>query len=128
MSAKFFTYENGRFRRTSTAAMDPSIIRYARIQAGYLKNGRKAVYLDGYRGSLLMTTEILGYEKDDWGHGKLVNLTYDPTSVEPKQYPVDRLLGAYTYDTNSDLAPESGWLSPMKSCRCTRAALKLKAL
>lgn len=113
MEAKFFTYENGRFRQTSTAIMDPSITRYVRIQAGYLKNGRKAVYLDGYRGSSLMTTEILGYEKSlQGGSGYLVNLTYDP-AAEPKHYPVDRPPGAYTYDTNNDSVMEVPGLTLM---------------
>lgn len=111
MKAKALTYANGRFRPTSTASMDPSITRYVRIQAGYLKNGKKAVYLDGYRGSTLMTTEILGYEKTSLG-GRIVNLTYDPME-EPKRYPVDRPPGAYTYDTNNDSVLEVPGLTLM---------------
>ena len=104
MEAKLFTYDSGRFRKISTAVMDPTITRYANIQSGYLKNGRKAVYLDGYRGSSLMTTEILGYEENAWGNGHLVNLTYDGS--EPKHYPVERAPGAFTYDTNNDSVME----------------------
>ncbi len=111
MEAKLFTYGAGRFLKTSTAVMDPTITRYVSIQSGYLKNGRKAIYLDGYRGSSLMTTEILGYEKNAWGSGSLVNLTYN--AAEPKRYPVERPPGAYTYDTNNDSVMEVPGLTLM---------------
>lgn len=94
-SAKLITYENGRFREKSQVALDPSITRYARMTSGYLKNGRRVMYLDGYRGSA-MTTEILGYGDSD----SLQNLTYSPAG--PKKYPVDRPAAIFCYDTNGD--------------------------
>jgi hypothetical protein len=95
-SAKLLVYEDGDFKEGNLVAMDPSITRYTNITSGYLKNGQKAIYLDGYRGSNLMTTEILGYEEDTG----LVNLTYNPEA--PQRYPIDRTVGAVCFDTNKD--------------------------
>ncbi len=110
--AKLLTYQDGYFRTTSRVNMNPAISRYVQIQAGYLKNGTKAVYLDGYRSSNIMTTEIIGWEQNLQGGGALVNLTYDP-SDEGKRCPVDRPPGAYTYDTNNDSVLEMPGLTLM---------------
>ena len=91
-----YLYRDGRFRLDSEVVLDPTITRYSNILDGYLINGQRAVYLDGYRGSNAMSTEILGYEE---GTG-LVNLTYDPELGQ--RYAVDRALGAACYDTNRD--------------------------
>lgn len=104
--AKLLVYENERFLENSRVMMDPSITRYASIISGYLKNGQKAIYLDGYRGSNLMTTEILGYQNHS-----LQNLTYFPDA--PQRYPVDRALGAVCYDTNNDSVIEVPGLTLM---------------
>ena len=68
------------------------------------------MYLDGYRGSAAMTTEILGYTENH-GQGHLANLTYDSHNVQ--SYPVDRPLGAECADLNNDLIIEVPGLTPM---------------
>ncbi len=93
---RLYTYRNGRFRPDSEVLLDPAFTRYANITDGYLVNGQRAIYLDGYRGSTLMSTEILGYEEE----AGLVNLTYDPEAGQ--RYAIDRALGAVCYDTNRD--------------------------
>ena len=108
--AKLLVYEDGGFAEKGRAATDPTITRYSSIRSGYLKNGQQAVYLDGYRGSAAMTTEILGYTENH-GQGHLVNLTYDSLNVQ--SYPVDRPLGAECADLNNDLIIEVPGLTPM---------------
>ena len=108
--AKLLVYEDGGFAEKGRTATDPTITRYSSIRSGYLKNGQQAVYLDGYRGSAAMTTEILGYTENH-GQGHLVNLTYDSLNVQ--SYPVDRPLGAECADLNNDLIIEVPGLTPM---------------
>ena len=108
--AKLLVYEDGGFAEKGRAATDPTITRYSSIRSGYLKNGQQAVYLDGYRGSAAMTTEILGYTENH-GQGHLANLTYDSHNVQ--SYPVDRPLGAECADLNNDLIIEVPGLTPM---------------
>ncbi len=97
--AKLLSFQSGRFWEKSRVFLNPEIVRYSNIISGYLVNGQKAIYLDGYRGSTSMTTEILGYETDG-ENGHLVNYTYNPES--PTSYPVDRALGAVCSDLNGD--------------------------
>ena len=108
--AKLLAYEDGGFAEKGRAVTDPTITRYSSIRSGYLKNGQQAVYLDGYRGSAAMTTEILGYTENH-GQGHLANLTYDSHNVQ--SYPVDRPLGAECADLNNDLIIEVPGLTPM---------------
>lgn len=108
--AKLLVFQDGEFQEKGRVLTDPTITRYSGIQSGYLKNGQKAIYLDGYRGSTSMTTEILGYTETS-GQGHLVNLTYDSLNV--LAYPVDRPLGAECVDLNNDSVIEVPGLTPM---------------
>ncbi len=108
--AKLLVFQEGKFREKGRVITDPTITRYSGIISGYLKNGQKAIYLDGYRGSTSMTTEILGYTETG-GQGHLVNLTYDSLNV--LSYPVDRPLGAECVDLNNDSVIEVPGLTPM---------------
>lgn len=98
--AKLLSFHSGRFWEKSRVLLNPGIARYTNIVSGYLVNGQKAIYLDGYRGSTLMTTEIVGYESDG-ETGLLVNYTYDPDNPVAA-YTVDRAPGAVCSDLNGD--------------------------
>ena len=115
--AKLLVYEDGHFLEKGRAITDPTITRYSSILSGYLKNGQRAVYLDAYRGSTAMTTEILAYAEDSGGY--LMNLTYDALSV--KSYPVDRSLGAESVDLNNDSVIEVPGLTAMPGYEADQA-------
>lgn len=106
--AKLYSYENGRFLTSGSALVNPEITRYTNILKGYMAQGEEAVYLDGYKGSELMTTEILSFDRDK---GQLINWTYD--GQVPKKYPVDRVPLATCYDLSNDGVIEVPGIRPL---------------
>lgn len=106
--AKLYTYENGRFVTSGSALVNPEITLYANIMKGYMAQGEEAVYLDGYKGSELMTTEILSYDREK---GELINWTYDGKT--PRNYPVDRVPVATCYDLSNDGVVEVPGIRPL---------------
>ena len=60
------------------AAMDNAITSYASVKEGYMRQGKKAVYVDAYKDTTSMSTEILC-----WENGFLSNLTYYPDQESP---------------------------------------------
>lgn len=97
--ASFFTWEEGTYAEAAFATMDPEITRYNSLAAGYLRNGTQAVYLDCYKGTDLMTTEILAVQK---GAEEMVlsNLTYDTATMI--SVAIVRPAGVRCYDLSHD--------------------------
>ena len=106
--AKLYSYQNGRFVASGSALVNSEITRYANILKGYMAQGEEAVYLDGYKGSELMTTEILSFDKDK---KDLVNWTYDGKMA--RKYPVDRIPIATCYDLSNDGVIEVPGIRPL---------------
>ncbi len=84
--ARVYKYDNFDFSEFGAVTVNPEITRYSSLIRGYTTQGIEAVYLDGYKGSELMATEILYYSEDE---KRLINLTYD--GEEPQKYPTDRV-------------------------------------
>lgn len=93
--ARAYCYEENEFLNMGEVNVNPEITRYVSITRGNTTKATKALYLDGYKGTELMSTEILSYQ-----NGKLVNLTYD--GVIPQKYPVDRAPVVTCWDLTND--------------------------
>lgn len=97
--AVFFRWqEDGNFIEAASATMDPEITRFDRLSAGFLRNGVQAVYLDCYKGTDLMTTEILAVQGSD--EMSLTNLTYDTATMTSVS--IVRPAGVRCYDLSHD--------------------------
>lgn len=97
--ASLFCWVDNAFALRAQASMNPEITRYASLYSGYLRNGMRAVYLDGYKSAEVMTTEILSVA-DDAGGAALANLTYDSTTMT--SIGIDRSVGLNCYDIRRD--------------------------
>lgn len=106
--AKLYSYQSGRFITAGETLVNPEITRYANILKGYMAQGEEAVYLDGYKGSELMTTEILSFDREQ---EKLINWTYNGET--PQKYPVDRVPLATCYDLSNDSVIEVPGIRPL---------------
>lgn len=96
--AAFFRWDEGTYAETSTVIMNPEITRYGSLSAGYLRNGVQAVYLDCYKGTDLMTTEILSVMSSE--KVTLSSLTYDSETMT--SIAIDRPAGVRCYDLSHD--------------------------
>lgn len=88
------TYQTG-----SSVRMNPEVTRYASLYNGYLRNGVQAVYIDGYKSTDLMTTEIVAVDNKTEG-ATLHNLTYNSETMVSTG--LDRPVGINCYDISRD--------------------------
>ncbi len=106
--ARAYRYENNDFKEIGAVTVNPEITHYVTVARGNTAQGKEAVFIDGYKGTELMTTEILTYDKEK---SALVNLTYDGET--PQRYPVDRAPVANSMDLTNDGIIEIPGVRPM---------------
>ncbi|MDD6032481.1 MAG: hypothetical protein PUC47_03195 [Oscillospiraceae bacterium] len=97
--AVFFQWEDGTYTEQAFTILNPEVTRYGNLYDGYLRNGTRAVYLDCYKGTELMTTEILSLQVSQSG-AELENLTYDSETMT--SVGIDRPAGISCYDLSRD--------------------------
>ncbi|MBQ4050697.1 MAG: hypothetical protein IJD13_03645 [Oscillospiraceae bacterium] len=97
--ATFFRWGEEEYTEAASVTMNPEISRYDSLSAGYLRNGVQAVYLDCYKGTDLMTTEILAIMASE-EKASLANLTYDSETMT--SFAIDRPAGVRCYDLSHD--------------------------
>ncbi len=81
----------------STAVLDPNVTEYTKIIKGKLRDGRTALYLDGFRGTNLYTTEILTCQGQ-----QILNLMYQGADQENLISSTARNYGASSTDLDGD--------------------------
>ena len=106
--ARAYRYENNEFKEIGAVTVNPEITHYVTTSRGNTAQGKEAVFIDGYKGTELMTTEILTYDKDK---SVLLNLTFDGKT--PQKYPVDRAPVASSMDLTNDGIIEVPGVRPM---------------
>ncbi len=106
--ARAYRYENNGFVEMGAVTVNPEITHYVTVTRGNTAQGKEAVFIDGYKGTELMTTEILSYDE---GKSALLNLTYNGET--PQKYPVDRAPVANSMDLTNDGIIEVPGVRPM---------------
>lgn len=96
--ASFFQWKDGTYLESASVTMNPETTRYDSLYSGYLRNGVQAVYLDCYKGTDLMTTEILSVSVGE--ETALKNLTYDSETMISAA--IERPAGIKCYDLSHD--------------------------
>ncbi len=106
--ARAYGYDNNEFIEMGAVTVNPEITHYVTVARGNTAHGKESVFVDGYKGTELMTTEILSYDKEK---SVLVNLTYNGET--PQKYPVDRAPVVSCRDLTNDGIVEVPGVRPM---------------
>lgn len=75
--AKNLIYEDGMFKINSQVNLDPSVNGYSNIMYGNISKNRKAIFLDGIKGTDIMSTQIIMLDSNK----TLYNALYSNNSV-----------------------------------------------
>jgi len=106
--ARAYRYENNGFAEMGAVTVNPEITHYVTVTRGNTAQGKESVFIDGYKGTELMTTEIVSYDK---AKNVLENLTFDGET--PQKYPVDRAPVVTCRDLTKDGIVEVPGVRPM---------------
>lgn len=79
-SAQLLSLQSGGIQQEGTVSLDGGATSYTAPQVGYLKDGTPAVYLDAYKGTSAMITEIVYYTEPQEGNSTASDTAATPTS------------------------------------------------
>lgn len=106
--AAMITFSGGKLTRAGSIKLDGTLLRYGETKSGQLDNSQEAVFIDGYRSSEILTTEVVIW---DSATGSLSAPLNDPEGFVVSES--DREVMMYSCDIDNDQTVEFPCSEPL---------------